>query len=105
MTISGGDVRHALEGPVGRIVAAVRETLERTPPELAADVGERGIVLAGGGALLRGIDEKLRSEVGLPVQLADSPLTCVAEGAGRSLDELETLDRAAKAQRRIRSRR
>jgi rod shape-determining protein MreB len=62
-------------------------------------------VLAGGGALLRGIDERLRSEVGLPVQLADSPLTCVAEGAGRSLDELETLDRAAKAQRRSRSRR
>jgi rod shape-determining protein MreB len=89
---------------VGRIVAAVKDTLERTPPELAADVGERGIVLAGGGALLRGLDEKLRAEVGLPVQVADSPLTCVAEGAGRSLDELETLDRAAKAQRRSRSR-
>ena len=88
-------MRRALEPPVGRIVAAVKDTLERTPPELAADVGERGIVLAGGGALLRGLDEKLRSEIGLPVQIADSPLTCVAEGAGRSLDELETLDRAA----------
>jgi rod shape-determining protein MreB len=97
-------VRRAIEGPVARIVAAVRDTLERTPPELAADLGERGIVLAGGGALLRGIDDKLRTEVGLPVQLADSPLTCVAEGAGRSLDELETLDRAAKAQRKSRSR-
>jgi len=105
VTISGDDVRRALEGPVGRIVAAVKDTLERTPPELAADLGERGIVLAGGGALLRGIDERLRSEVGLPVQLADSPLTCVAEGAGRSLDELETLERSAKAQRRSRSRR
>jgi rod shape-determining protein MreB len=105
VTISGGDVRHALDGPVSRIVAAVKDTLERTPPELAADLGERGIVLAGGGSLTRGIDDKLRSEVGLPVQLADSPLTCVAEGAGRSLDELETLDRAAKAQRRTRSRR
>jgi rod shape-determining protein MreB len=105
VTISGTEVRRALEPPVGRIVAAVKDTLERTPPELAADVGERGIVLAGGGALLRGIDEKLRSEIGLPVQLAGSPLTCVAEGAGRSLDELETLDRAAKAQRRSRSRR
>ena len=105
MTITSADVRRALEPPVGRIVAAVKDTLERTPPELAADVGERGIVLAGGGSLLRGIDEKLRAEVGLPVQIADSPLTCVAEGAGRSLDELETLDRAAKAQRRSRSRR
>jgi rod shape-determining protein MreB len=104
VTITAGDVRRAIEGPVTRIVAAVRDTLERTPPELAADLGERGIVLAGGGALLRGIDEKLRAEVGLPVQLADSPLTCVAEGAGRSLDELETLDRAAKAQRKSRSR-
>ena len=83
-----------------RIVGAVKDTLERTPPELAADLGERGIVLAGGGSLLRGIDEKLRSEIGLPVQLAESPLTCVVEGAGRSLDELETLERAAKAQRR-----
>jgi rod shape-determining protein MreB and related proteins len=105
VTVSGSDMRRALEGPVGRIVAAVKDTLERTPPELAADLGERGIVLAGGGSLLRGLGEKLREEVGLPVQIADSPLTCVVEGAGRSLDELETLDRAAKAQRKSRSRR
>jgi rod shape-determining protein MreB len=105
VTVSGADLRRALEAPVGRIVAAVKDTLERTPPELAADLGERGIVLAGGGSLLRGLDEKIREEVGLPVQIADSPLTCVAEGAGRSLDELETLDRAAKAQRKSRSRR
>jgi rod shape-determining protein MreB len=98
-------VRHALEQPARRIVTAVKETLERTPPELAADLGERGIVLVGGGSLLGGMDERLRSEVGLPVQVVDSPLTCVAEGAGRSLDELETLDRAAKAQRKTRSRR
>ena len=104
VTISGLDVRRALEAPVGRIITAVKDTLERTPPELAADLGERGIVLAGGGALLRGFGDKLREEVGLPVQIADSPLTCVAEGAGRSLDELETLDRAAKAQRKSRSR-
>jgi rod shape-determining protein MreB len=101
VTVSGADVRRALEGPVGRIVAAVKDTLERTPPELAADLGERGIVLAGGGSLLRGLDDKLRDEVGLPVQIADSPLTCVVEGAGRSLDELETLERSAKAQRRV----
>jgi len=105
VTVSGSDMRRALEGPVGRIVAAVKDTLERTPPELAADLGERGIVLAGGGSLLRGLGEKLREEVGLPVQIADSPLTCVVEGAGRSLDELETLDRAAKAQRKSRTRR
>jgi rod shape-determining protein MreB len=103
--LNPSDVRRAMEQPVNRIVTAVKETLERTPPELAADLGERGIVLAGGGALLRGIDEKLRHEVGLPVQRVESPLTCVAEGAGRSLDELETLERSAKAQRRSRARR
>ena len=103
VAVSGADVRRALEGPVGRIVAAVKDTLERTPPELAADLGVRGIVLAGGGSLLRGLDEKLRQEVGLPVQLAESPLTCVVEGAGRSLDELETLERSAKAQRKSRA--
>src|SRR5438874_473998 len=100
--LSPADVRRAMEQPVSRIVTAVKETLERTPPELAADLGVRGIVLAGGGSLLRGIDEKLRHEVGLPVQRVESPLTCVAEGAGRSLDELETLERTAKAQRRVR---
>jgi rod shape-determining protein MreB len=105
VTLSPADVRRAMEQPVGRIVTAVKETLERTPPELAADLGERGIVLAGGGSLLRGIDEKLRHEVGLPVQRVESPLTCVAEGAGRSLDELETLERSAKAQRKSRARR
>jgi rod shape-determining protein MreB len=102
VTIGADDVRRALEQPVARVVTAVKDTLERTPPELAADLGERGIVLAGGGALLRGIDERLRREVGLPVQCVESPLTCVAEGAGRSLDELETLERSAKAQRRAR---
>jgi len=101
VTLGADDVRRALEPPVARIVAAVKDTLERTPPELAADVAERGIVLAGGGSLLRGIGERLKHEVGLPVQLAESPLTCVAEGAGRSLDELETLERSAKAQRRV----
>jgi rod shape-determining protein MreB len=100
VTINAYEVRRALEQPVARVVTAVKDTLERTPPELAADLGVRGIVLAGGGALLRGIDERLRHEVGLPVQRVESPLTCVAEGAGRSLDELETLERSAKAARR-----
>jgi rod shape-determining protein MreB len=101
-TLGADDIRRAMEQPVARIVAAVKDTLERTPPELAADLGERGIVMAGGGSLLRGIDERLRHEVGLPVQRVESPLTCVAEGAGRSLDELEVLERSAKAQRRVR---
>jgi rod shape-determining protein MreB len=101
-TLGPEDVRRALEQPVGRIISAVKETLERTPPELAADLSERGVVLVGGGALLRGMDDRLRHEVGLPVQIVESPLTCVAEGAGRSLDELETLERAARAQRRVR---
>jgi rod shape-determining protein MreB len=102
VTLGPAEVRRALEQPVARVVTAVKDTLERTPPELAADLGVRGIVLAGGGSLLRGIDERLRHEVGLPVQRVESPLTCVAEGAGRSLDELETLERSAKAQRRAR---
>ena len=101
-TLGPDDVRRALEPPVARIVSAVKETLERTPPELAADLGERGVVLVGGGSLLRGMDDRIRHEVGLPVQIVESPLTCVAEGAGRSLDELETLERAAKSQRRAR---
>ena len=102
VSLGADEVRRALEQPVARVVTAVKDTLERTPPELAADLGERGIVLAGGGSLLRGIDDRLRHEVGLPVQRVESPLTCVAEGAGRSLDELETLERSAKAQRRAR---
>jgi rod shape-determining protein MreB len=79
---------------VQRIVDAVKDTLEATPPELAGDVSDRGIVLAGGGALLRGIDERLSSETGLHVTRAESPLTCVVMGAGAALDELESLKRA-----------
>ena len=78
-----------------QVIEAVRETLEQTPPELSADISERGIVLAGGGVLLRGFAERLRAETGLPVHLAEEPLTCVALGAGRCLDELETIARAA----------
>jgi rod shape-determining protein MreB and related proteins len=71
--------------------------LERTPPELAADLGERGLVLVGGGALLRGIDERIARETQLPVSIADSPLTCVALGAGQSLDEVSVLERVKRA--------
>jgi rod shape-determining protein MreB len=75
--------------PVNTIVAAVRDTLDRTPPELASDIMDRGMVLAGGGALLRRLDERLRQETGVPVHVADEPLTCVATGSGRFLEEID----------------
>jgi rod shape-determining protein MreB len=90
------EVREALEEPLRAIIAAVRDTLERTPPELSADIFRDGITLFGGGSLLRGFPERLSDETGLSTRLADSPLTCVAEGAGRSLAEFETLERASR---------
>jgi rod shape-determining protein MreB len=95
LPVSAGEVREALEAPLVRIVDAVKDTLERTPPELSADVVDRGIVLAGGGALLHGMDERLRTETGLPTHVVDSPLTCVAVGAGRSLEEFEAISRSS----------
>jgi rod shape-determining protein MreB and related proteins len=95
LPVSAGEVREALEAPLVRIVDAVKDTLERTPPELSADVVDRGIVLAGGGALLKGMDERLRTETGLPTHVVDSPLTCVAVGAGRSLEEFEAISRSS----------
>ena len=94
ITLGSPEVREALEEPLQAIVAAVRTTLDRTPPELAADIFRDGITLFGGGSLLRGFPERLSDETGLTTHLADSPLTCVAEGAGRSLAEFETLERA-----------
>ena len=75
----------------------MRGTLDKTPPELAADIMDRGIVLAGGGALLAGLDQRLRGETHMPVHVAESPLTCVAVGSGRSLEEFEAIHRSAKA--------
>jgi rod shape-determining protein MreB and related proteins len=91
--LSSEEVREALRDPVDAIVNAVKETLDRTPPELAGDIMDRGITLAGGGSLLQGFDERLREECQMPAQLADSPLTCVAVGSGRSLEEFETIHR------------
>ena len=79
-----------------QIIDAIRSTLDKTPPELAADIMDRGIVLAGGGALLHGLDERLRHETQMPVHLAESPLTCVAVGSGRSLEEFEAIHRSAR---------
>jgi rod shape-determining protein MreB len=95
--ISSEEVRHALEEPVSQIVDAIKSTLDKTPPELAADIMDRGIVLAGGGALLSGLDERLRHETQMPVQLAESPLTCVAVGSGRSLELLEVMQRTSRS--------
>ena len=89
----GAEVREAMSGTVDRIVEAVRATLERAPAELAADVMQRGLVLAGGGTLLRGLDQRLREETGLAVTQVESPLTCVAIGAGQSLDETPVRER------------
>ena len=85
--INQGQIAEALSEPVGQIVEGVRIALENTAPELAADIVDQGIVLTGGGALLKGIDEVLRDETGLPVTIADDPLTCVALGTGRALED------------------
>ncbi len=95
--ISSEEIRHAMEEPVSQIVDAIKSTLDKTPPELAADIMDRGIVLAGGGALLNGLDERLRHETQMPVQLAESPLTCVAVGSGRSLELLEVMQRTSRS--------
>src|SRR5690606_6938191 len=91
VTVSSEEVRDALTEPINAIVEAVKVTLERTPPELAGDIADRGIVLAGGGALLKNLDTLLREETGLPVFLAEDPLSAIVIGAGKALDELELL--------------
>src|SRR6201995_2386279 len=101
--LSSEEVRHALEEPIAQIIDAIKSTLDKTPPELAADIMDRGIVLAGGGAVLHGLDERLRHETHMPTQLADSPLTCVAVGSGRSLEVLEELKKTAKARSKSRN--
>jgi rod shape-determining protein MreB len=93
--ISDGDVREALAEPIRSIVQAVRVALERVPPELSADIFDRGVVLTGGGALLRNLDKRLRDETGLPVLVAENPLTSVVLGAGRMLTDLDLLRKVA----------
>jgi rod shape-determining protein MreB len=95
LTLTSEEVREAMHEPVMTIVEAVRFTLERCPPELAADLVDRGIVLAGGGALLRGIDKLIAEQTGLPVHVADDPLSAVAEGTGMVLHELKFLRKVA----------
>jgi rod shape-determining protein MreB len=102
ITLNSQEVRTAIEEPVSQIVNAVKETLDRTPPELAGDIMDRGITLAGGGALLQGMDQRMRDECQMPAQLTDSPLTCVAVGSGRSLEEFEVIHRMSRNSHRRR---
>jgi rod shape-determining protein MreB len=90
-TVSSNEILEALTDPLNSIVSAVKSALERTPPELGADIAERGMVLAGGGALLRDVDRLLMEETGLPVVVADDPLTCVVRGCGKALENMEKL--------------
>ena len=88
---STDEIREALDEPVSAVVDAVKVTLDKTPPELAADIMEQGIVLAGGGAMLNGLDARLHHETGMPIVIAPNPLYCVAIGSGQSLEEFEAL--------------
>ena len=90
-TISSNEILEALTDPLNSIVGAVKQALEQTPPELGADIAEKGMVLTGGGALLRDLDRLLVEETGLPVIVADDPLTCVVRGSGRALEEMDKL--------------
>jgi rod shape-determining protein MreB len=95
ITVNEDEIRDALSEPINSILDTIKVALENTPPELAADIVDRGIVLAGGGALLRGIDLLIKRETGLPVIIAENPLTAVVIGVGKMLDELEMLRRIA----------
>jgi rod shape-determining protein MreB and related proteins len=89
--VSSEEIRRALEEPVNAIIDAVKDTLDKTPPELAADVMDRGVVLTGGGGLLRGLDERLKHETGIPIHLAENPLASVVLGSGKALEEFDVL--------------
>src|SRR5690349_1415615 len=100
VVISTAEVRKAIEEPVNAIVDAVKTTLDKCPPELSGDIMDRGIVLAGGGALLRGLDERLRRETGMPIHIAEDPLDSVALGSGKCVEEFEALQQVLDAQPR-----
>ena len=89
--ITSAEIREALSEPLARIIEAIKTTLEKTPPELSADIIDQGITLAGGGALLKGLDKLINKETGMPVNIAESPLDCVAEGTGKVLENIEKL--------------
>jgi rod shape-determining protein MreB len=90
-TISSNEILEALTEPLNQMIGAIKSALEQTPPELGADIAEKGMVIAGGGALLRDIDRLIMEETGLPVIVADDPLTCVVRGSGKALERMDKL--------------
>lgn len=101
LSISSSEITEALKEPINAIVDSIKYTLEKTPPELASDIMDRGIMLAGGGALLSGLDKLIKEETGMPVSVAETPLDCVAIGAGKVLDEIETLKKVLISPRKL----
>lgn len=91
ITVTSVEIREALAEPLTHVIEAIKTTLEKTPPELAADIIDQGITLAGGGALIKGLDKLINRETGMPVNIAESPLDCVATGAGKVLEDIEKL--------------
>jgi rod shape-determining protein MreB and related proteins len=100
VTIKAPEIRESMSEPLSVIVEAVKRTLERTPPELASDIIDRGIMLAGGGALLRGIDTLISHETGIVAHIAEDPLTCVVKGTGLVLENFKQLERVFTAKSR-----
>lgn len=97
LKVTSEEIREALQEPISSIVDAVRIALEKCPPELSADLVDRGMVLAGGGALLHGLDKLVAEQTGLPAHLADDPLSAVAEGTGVVLNELHVIKRTSRS--------
>ncbi len=91
IVVTAEEIRHSIEEPVSQVVQTVKDALDRTPPELASDIMDEGIILAGGGALLRGLEERIRNETGMPVHTAKDPLLCVAMGSGKCLEEFDIM--------------
>lgn len=100
IVVTAEEIRRAMDEPVNAIIASVKATLDRTPPELSGDIMDRGIVLTGGGALLRGLDERLRHETGMPIIIADRTLECVALGSGKCVEEFDALQQVLIAEPR-----
>jgi len=101
LEITSSEIHEAMREPIANIIDAIKFTLEKTPPELASDIMELGIMLTGGGALLDGLDRLVRKETGMPVHIAEDPLDCVALGTGKSLDNIEILRKIANNSKKL----